>query len=258
MEHFISSIIIALLPFIFTAKISPPNVVQLRRLEELIPIFKKNDLVLGFKIILVWWPALTFIFGAIFWGLLVYFEPSYPEAKFYLSALYGNDNLLSFAIGIGMLLGLGFLPLAIIVFLKNKYAQDFELYLFYTYQELNISLPAFAKGFGLFWGIVSGMLLLIMDGAYFKVNDTSIEFRHFFSFSVAKYSLDEIRKISFSSTTKAPNGDIVMQDRYQITFKNGKSWVMDGWLSGNAPIDSVAEFLSKRTHLKIIHEPLSE
>ena len=74
----------------------------------------------------------------------------------------------------GMLLGLGFLPLAIIVSLKNKYAQDFELYLFYTYQELNISLLAFARGFGLFFGIISGMLLLIMDGAYFKVNERYI------------------------------------------------------------------------------------
>ncbi|MDF7816855.1 hypothetical protein P1X15_04575 [Runella sp. MFBS21] len=258
MEHLISSIIIALLPFIFTAKISPPNVVQLKRLEELVPIFKKDDLALGFKIILVWWPVLTLIFGAIFWVLLAFFEPSYPDAKFFLSALYGSENQLSFAAGAGMLLGLGFLPFAIIVSSRNKYAQDFELYLFYTYQELNISLIAFARGFGLFWGITGGMLLLIMDGAYFKVNDTSIEFRHFFSLSVATYSFDEIRKISFSSTTKAPNGDTVMQDRYQITFKNGTSWVMDGWLSGNAPIDSVAEFLSKQTHLKIIYEPLSE
>lgn len=256
--HILTMIIVGVLSLVFRSKISPPNAIQRMRLEELKPTFKKFDTIVGLSSVLIGWPALTIVFGALLWVIFSFFDSAPQGALFYFSAIYGDEGKFWVALSIGVILAVGFSVAVIIYFLRNKYAQDFDLYLFWSFDVIRINLISFSRAWMAFFSIIALILLGLIDDWYFKMDTTSIELNRFLSLQEEKYLLKDIQKLEFSTLAKAPNGDLVEQKRYRILFQNGKYWVLDDWLPGNAGKDSTMVWLEKQTHLEITNEPISD
>jgi hypothetical protein len=256
--HLLTLVVVGVLSLVFRSKVSPPNAIQRMRLEELKPTFKKFDTIVGLSSVLIGWPALTLVFASLLWVIFFFFD-SVPEGTlFYFSAIYGDKGKFEVALSIGVLLAIGFSVAVIIYFLRNKYAQDFDLYLFWSFDVIRINLIAFSRAWMAFFSAIALILLVLIDDWHVKIDTTSIELNRFMSLKEEKYLLKDIRKLEFSPLTKAPNGDLVEQERYRILFRNGKYWVFDEWLSGNAGKDSTMMWLEKQTHLKITNKPISD
>jgi len=255
--HILTMVIVGALSLVFRSKVSPPNAIQRMRLEELKPTFKKFDIIVGLSSVFIGWPALTIFLGGLLWIIFSFFDSIPKGVIFYFSALYGDEGKFGVALSIGLLLALGFSVAVIIYFLRNKYAQDFDLYLFWSFDTTNINFISFSRAWMAFFSIIGLISLLLIDDWYFKIDGTSIELNRFMSLKEEKYLLHDIKKLEFSPITKAPNGDLIEQESYRILFRDGKYWVLND-LPGNAATDSTMEWLEKQTHLEIIKVPVSD
>ena len=254
----LEAVIICSLPFIFRAKVHPPNEFYQKRLEELQSTFQKIDLLSSISLFFIGIPICTILFGTIFWLLFSVTEPNVPADALFFSPSYGNHARITTSLSMGLILGFASIFHIYLYLLKDKLAQDFDLYIQYTARKSSINFISFTKAWATFWSIIAFVFLSQIDTSKLKIDNNSIELRRFFSINSETYHFEDIQGLFFSSLEKAPNGSLVKNERYRILFKNGKQWIIDDWLSGNVSKDSLATYLSRKTSLNIVHQSVND
>jgi hypothetical protein len=255
--HILTGLVMALLAFLFKPKVTLNSAIQMGRLRELTPQFLKADKIIAFSMIFVIWPFLTLFFAGILWIVNESINKIPSDALFYFSA-FSKVSSFDTCVSIGLGLAIGFSIPVVNFIVENKFAQDFELYVLHTTQTHGINYVSFSKAWVRFFTIISLFFMGVIDDWYLKITKEAIEINRFMSFQKELYNYEEVEKITFSAFRKAPNGDIVAHNRYQILFRNGNSWVLDDWLKGEVTNDSLTKFLSQKTSLKIENQHISE
>ena len=250
--HILTVLLVALFAVLFRTKPPALNSYQMSRLEEIGPSLTKYDNLVGLAIVLIGWPVLTVVFGGILFFILQ-LSNTYPGVQ--ILFYFENEGV---ATTTGLIFAIGFSIPCSMYFLRNKYAQDFDMYLYYSYKHSGINYISLSRAWVNFFSIVGLVFLIFSSNYFFKINKDSIEFSRFLSLNTEHRKVLDVRGLIFSPKKKALNGDIVEHNRYRIIFKDNKDWVVDDWLKGNVTNDSLMKYLSKQTHLKIVNEPVSE
>ena len=250
--HILTALLLALFAFLFRTKPLTLNSYQMSRLEEIGPSLTKYDNLVGLAMVLIGWPVLTVVFGGILFFIL---QLSNTYSGVQILFYFENEGVATIT---GLIFAIGFSIPCSMYFLRNKYAQDFDMYLYYSHKHTGINYLSLSKTWTIFFAIAGLIFLIFSSDYFFKIKNDNIELSHFLSLNTEHHKVLDVKGLIFSPKKRASNGDIVEHNRYRIIFKDNKDWVVDDWLKGNVTNDSLMKYLSKQTHLKIVNEPVSE